>query len=164
MKDNLDIKKIFSEKEEVIKEINRLDKLVRIYRKETPQVNPLWDTTVDFNDINSSIIESGIEIYTAPFKDVWEGIYKPEIYDKDTLWDNIHDKRKVAKIIELWGAKKSLSPLFFVKHGKLSKALVADGKHRFTVARYMDCKKIPFMVQSNTSNWLLDAIPSAKKI
>lgn len=40
-----------------------------------------------------------------------------------------------------------LSPLFFVKHGTKDMALVADGKHRLTAARYMGCKDIPFMVQ-----------------
>jgi hypothetical protein len=144
-----------------------MEELVKAYKKNTPKVTPIWDTTpnsIQFNDISDEILGSGMDIYSAPYDDVWNGIYEPEIYDKDTLWKNLHDNEKIARVIEAWQSNKALSPLFFVKHGGKDMALVADGKHRLIVARYMGCKNIPFMVESSNSSWVKCAIPSAKKI
>ncbi|CAD5264508.1 MULTISPECIES: hypothetical protein [Halomonadaceae] len=144
-----------------------IDELVKTYKENTPLVLPLWDETkrsIEFNNINSSIVEAGIDIYTAPFTDLWNGIYQPDIYDKETLWECVHDERKIAKVIKAWSCRIPLSPIFLVKHGLCSKGVVADGKHRLTVARYMGCESIPFMVSSSSSDWLEIAIPSAKKL
>lgn len=150
-----------------MEEFKKIDDLVKYYKEDTPRVIPIWDVTAEsihFNDINQEIIDSGVDIYTASYDDVWYGIFEPEIYDKDTLWKNIHDCGKIARVIQAWANNRALSPLFFVKHGSKDLALVADGKHRLTVARYMGCKNIPFMVQANKSCWVKSAIPSAKKI
>jgi len=155
------------ERNGVVEEVKRTYELVDIYKKSTPNVTPIWDATaksIQFNDINHEILGAGIDIYTAPHQDVWSGIYKPEIYDKDTLWQSVHDSGKIARVIDAWESGIALSPLFFVKHGSRDMALVADGKHRLTVARYMGCENIPFMVQSNKSAWVKSAIPSASKI
>lgn len=148
--------------------MEQISQLVKRYKKQTPKVNPFWDVTknsIEYNDINDSIIDAGLEIYIAPFGDVWAGIYEPGIYDCDTLWkSNVHNPQKIAKVIYAWGEGQLLSPIFLVKHESQSMALVADGKHRLTVARYMGCECIPFMVQANCNEWVLIAIPSAKKI
>jgi hypothetical protein len=167
MSDEPNIEEFLQERAKLSEESKLMDKLVRAYKKSTPKVPPIWDTTsnsITFNNISKEILKSGMDIYTASYDDVWAGIFKPEIYDKDTLWKKVHDSRKIAQVIEAWENKQALSPLFFVKHGSKDLALVADGKHRLTVARYMGCINIPFMVQSNTSSWLKNAIPSAKKI
>ncbi|WP_075173749.1 ParB N-terminal domain-containing protein [Neptunomonas phycophila] len=167
MSDGPNIEKFLKERARVAEELKLVDKLVRAYKNSTPKVTPIWDATpnsITFNDISNEILQSGMDIYTASFDDVWAGIFEPEIYDKDTLWKTIHDSRKIARVIEAWENKQALSPLFFVKHGSKDLALVADGKHRLTVARCMGCENIPFMVQSNTSSWLKNAIPSAEKI
>lgn len=162
-----DIEKYLEERARLREEVEFLDELVAIYMSNTPQVQPRWDTSpqsVSFNDIDDSIVEKGIDIYCAPFENVWNGIYEPGIYDKDTLWDDVHDPRKIAKVIDQWKHGTALSPLFLVKHGSRAMALVADGKHRLTVARYMGSDVIPFMVPSDSSGWLQTAIPSAKRI
>jgi len=33
-----------------------------------------------------------MDIYSASYYDVWNGIYEPGIYDKDTLWKTVHDR------------------------------------------------------------------------
>lgn len=167
MSDELDFEKFVNERNKVREELERMDELVKAYKRVTPKVAPIWDTassSIQFNDISHEILEIGMDIYTAPYDDVWKGIYDPGIYEKDTLWENIHDSGKIARVIDAWRNNKALSPLFFVKHVCKDMALVADGKHRLTVARYMGCKNIPFMVQSNESSWVKNAIPSAQKI
>jgi len=167
MGDSLNIENFLAEREQLQIENERMTELVKNYKSNTPNVTPLWDTTpesIEYNDINPTIVNSGIDIYTASFNDVWNGIYKPSIYDRDTLWKDVHDNRKIARVIEAWENGQKLSPIFFVKHGGKSMALVADGKHRLTAARYMTCSNIPFMIESSGKDWLLQAIPKAKKI
>jgi hypothetical protein len=141
--------------------------LVKAYMKKTPKVLPLWDITtkaIEFNDISSEILQSGIDIFISSYKALWNGIFKPSVYAPKTLWKNIHDRNKIAKIIDAWNNGNKLSPIFLVKHGAIPKALVADGKHRLTVAGYMKCSEIPFMVPKSTSSWVFEAIPSARKV
>ncbi|WP_304182768.1 hypothetical protein [Pseudoalteromonas prydzensis] len=167
MSDELNIEVILKERAKLVEEWKIMDELVLAYKSSTPKVNPIWDissNSINFNDISKEILDSGMEIYTASYDEVWAGIFEPSIYDKDTLWKNVHDSRKIARAIKAWEEKKALSPLFFVKHGSKDLALVADGKHRLTVARYMGCNNIPFMIQSSASSWLKKAIPSAIKI
>lgn len=133
-----DIEKFLEERACLRKGLESLEELVMTYRSNTPKVEPRWDTSpqsVSFNDIDDSIVEKGIDIYWAPFEQVWNGIYESEVYDKDTIWKDDHDPRKIAKIIDAWKHGKALSPIFLVKHGSRAIALVADGKHRLTVNR-----------------------------
>lgn len=162
-----DIENFLEERARLREELELQNELVMTYMSNTPQVQPRWDTSpqsVSFNDIDDSIVEQGVDIYCAPFEHVWNGIYEPGIYDKNTLWEDVHDPRKIAKIIDAWKHGTALSPMFLVKHGSRAMALVADGKHRLTVARYMGSESIPFMVSSYSSDWLQTAIPSAKRI
>ncbi len=88
-----DVEDFLIERAKAIEESERIQKLVKAYKKVTPIVIPVWDTTPDsiqFNDISPEILESGINIYTAPFDDVWTGIYEPGVYDRSTLWKDIH--------------------------------------------------------------------------
>ncbi|ALZ75393.1 ParB N-terminal domain-containing protein [Rheinheimera sp. F8] len=167
MNTELDINKFLEERGRAMRKSRLTDELISTYKKSTPNVTPIWDSTphsIQFNDISDEILKAGIDIYTASHSDVWCGIYQPKIYDKGTLWQDIHDSGKIARVIEAWENKKALSPLFFVKHGSKDMALVADGKHRLTVARHMGCDYIPFMVQTDKSDWVSRAIPSARKI
>lgn len=130
----------------------------------TPMVRPIWDkspASVQFNHINPDILKDGLLLYSASLEDVWKRLYKPNIYDADTLWTDIHCKRKIALVISAWESKKPLSPPFFVKHGSESLGLVADGKHRLTVARYMSAQELPFLIPKSESEWVRLAIPNA---
>jgi len=141
--------------------------LVQKYRKHTPQVTPLWDRTeasVQHNDIDQSIVRSGLTIFTADAQAVWAGLWEPSIYDADTLWKNLHDKDKIARVIEAWEARNTLSPIFLIKHGGENLGLVADGKHRLTVARFMGSAELPFMLQTSDSDWVRIAIPTAREL
>lgn len=167
MSNELDIEEFLKLRSQLSDESRRMEDLVIAYKDTTPNVTPSWDLTPNsfqFNDICPEILTSGMEIYLAPTGDVWSGIFEPAIYEKDTLWKSCHDSKKIARVIKSWANNMPLSPLFFVKHEIKDMALVADGKHRLTVARYMGCKEIPFMVQSNKSSWVEIAIPTAKKI
>ena len=127
-----------------------MDDFVEKYKSRTPFVIPVWEMSeksIRHNDICGETLDSGMNLYTAPFDSVWSGIYEPSIYDSGTLWENIHDSRKIARVINHWKNGQALAPIFLIKHGSKNLALVADGKHRLTVARYMGCDQIPFMVE-----------------
>lgn len=150
-----------------LEEFKRTDELVKRYMKDTPIVTPLWDASkqsIDCNDINSESKKIGLVIYEAPFEEVWSGIYDPSIYDGNTLWNQSHQRSKIARVIENWENNKPLSPIFLCKHGTQPLALVADGKHRLTVARCMGCTNIPFMVLLPNCEWIHQAIPSSRII
>lgn len=143
------------------------------YKKKVPIISLLWDMSeksIFYNDINNDLIGCGIDIYTAEINDIWDGIFKPEIYAPKTLWKNTHDKCKIAKVIHCWEKRQKLSPIFLVKHLSLQKALIADGNHRFTVAKYIKSlndekhENIPFMVSSLNNEWIKGAIPSASLV
>lgn len=145
----------------------QLDTLVKQFKQHTPHVQPIWDLTINSvaqNDICSEIVKSGLIILSAPFDDVWAGIYEPSIYDSDTLWHQCHDRNKIAMVIDHWARGDALSPIFLVKHGREDLGLVADGKHRLTVARYMGCNSLPFIVSIPNSQWVMQAIPSAVEL
>lgn len=166
--DNFDYDKFLQEQEEMRVENERMEKLIARYKEDFPKITALWDTSVNalkFNDINESIISSGITILEAPFADVWNGIYEPDIYAGCTLWDSAsHDSEKIARVIESWELGTQLSPIFFVKHLTKEIGLVADGKHRLTVSHHLGIKTLPFMVETTALSWVSHAIPSAKKI
>jgi len=166
MKDCSDLSEFIANRERLAQELRHMNALVKKYKKQTPTVTPIWDlseSSIAHNNICTETIESGLILFIAPFADVWSGIYEPSIYDRETLWKKIHDNTKIARIIEHWNNNQKLSPIFLVKHGRKELGLVADGKHRLTVARYMDCDYMPFMVPSSDSGWVSVAIPSATK-
>lgn len=153
--------------QQLMLETKWLNALVKQYKKQTPIVTPKWDTSTTStkqNDICETIIASGLILYVAPFEDVWSGIFDPAVYDKDTLWKKSHDNRKIARVINHWQNNRALSPIFLVKHGSKSLGLVADGKHRLTVARYMCSESMPFMVPVCSCQWVSVAIPTATKL
>ncbi len=67
-----------------------------------PAISPLWHTrqeSIAFNDIDPAIVKSWIAIFVCEMDALWRGIYRPEIYDSDTLWGSEHDSRKIARVI-----------------------------------------------------------------
>jgi hypothetical protein len=167
MKDKSEILNFIAQREKLAQECRKMDALVKKYKMHTPCVIPVWDRSeqsINHNEICEPIIDSGLVLYTAPFDAVWAGIYDPSVYESDTLWSDIHDSKKIARVIEHWSNGQALSPIFLVKHGSKNLGLVADGKHRLMVARYMGCDEIPFMVERANSEWVSIAIPSATKI
>lgn len=148
-------------------ERQKLEAMFEKYKKSTPVVIPRWTTNPDitFIDIDTQILKKGFIIYEAPFDDVWQGIHDPSIYDANTIWSVVkHDKHKIAGVIEHWENNKPLNPPYFVKHGTKDLALVADGKHRLTVAKYMGCERFPFIVGVDAVEWVKKAIPSAVEL
>ena len=144
-----------------------MDHLIKKYKLQTPAVQPLWDTlrnSITHNDICLEIIRSGLILYTAPFIDVYNGIFEPAVYHRNTLWKTLHDSDKIVRVIQHWEQMEALSPVFLVKHGNQNLGLISDGKHRFTTAGYMNCDMIPFMVPSSDNKWVKIAIPSAVQI
>lgn len=104
-------------------------------------------------------------IYFAPFQDVWDGLFDPWVYEKATLWDRKrHDPDKITRVIESWIKGDNLSPIFLVKHGSKSLALLGDGNHRLTVARAINYQgNMPFMVQSGKSEWCMMPYPQRQR-
>ncbi len=154
-------------RKKLIEESNERQALVQKYRKNTPKITPQWNTQPEaliHNNIDEKEIDLGLTLYLAPFKDVWNGIYKPSIYDKKTLWKKVHEQWKIARVIDNWLHNIPLTPIIMIKHGTKDMGLILDGNHRFTVARYMDCENIPFWVQTGKDSWVSIAIPSAAKI
>lgn len=161
-----EIEKFLSERRRQLEELDRIDRLILQYKKKTPDIESHWDVTpqsIAFNDINDKIASAGICIYECDSDALWSGLYEPGIYEAHTLWKEVHDKRKIAKVIEAWSLKTALSPVFLVKHGALDLGLVADGKHRLTVARAIGATQIPFMAAKGSA-WVDHAIPSARLI
>lgn len=161
---NLDIEAFLAERE--ARRQRRLDaqELIERLQAHTPHVQPLWDKSpgsVRFNDVNDDLLAEGMVLYVAGMTDVWNGLFKPSIYDANTLWGDLHCSRKIALVINSWETGQPLSPIVLVKHGTENLGLVADGKHRLTVARYMACNELPFMVPKSQSSWVQDAVPNA---
>lgn len=147
-------------------ESRRVEALILKYEADFPIISGFWDTSeasIPFNDIDQKFVDKGLSIYTCDAAELWEGLYEPEIYDADTLWNgDLHDKRKIAKVIDAWNQRQALSPIFLVKHGgEHNLGLVADGKHRLTVSRAIESDVIPFMVQTENSDWVKLAFPNA---
>ncbi|WP_145994213.1 hypothetical protein [Pseudomonas sp. QC2] len=144
------------------------ERLVSDYKENTPVVDPLWDTGDGFlcyNDLDDEMVSSGLTLFVAPFEDVWGGLYDPSVYEGNTLWENSHDSKKIARVISHWLHNKSLSPMFLLKHSSKNAWLVADGKHRLTVAHYMNFKgDTPFLVKTEDENLVVLAIPAAVKV
>jgi hypothetical protein len=153
----------FLEKRELImKEWARLKDLICKYKAQMPEIEAVWDQTVGsikFNDIEAS---EPVHVYCVAMAELWSGIYKPDVYDAETLWSDNHDSRKIVKVIESWENKIPLSPIYLVRHGTKSLALVADGKHRLTVARSIHADDMCFMVLARESGWVVEAFPNAK--
>jgi hypothetical protein len=161
---NIDMDEFLEAREAQRQRCVQEQELIKHLRTNTPLVRPLWDKSeaaVIFNDIGDEILKSGLLLYSASLVDVWQGLYRPDIYDGNTLWDDLHSQRKIALVINSWLNKKPLTPPFFVKHLKEPLGLVADGKHRLTVARYMVADELPFWVKKDEANWVTTSIPNA---
>jgi hypothetical protein len=66
MNDELDFEKFVNERNKVREELERMDELVKAYKRVTPKVAPIWDTassSIQFNDISHEILEIGMDIY-----------------------------------------------------------------------------------------------------
>jgi len=151
----------------LMEEHQRIENLVKKYRALMPTIESHWDLTanaIQHNDIQPEVIDAGINIYTCSMTDFWQGIYEPSIYEGNTLWSNKHDRRKIARVIESWEAGLKLSPVYLVKHLTKDFGLIADGKHRLTVARYIKATDFPFMVKTLDSGWVSKVFPAAKLI
>lgn len=144
------------------------ESLVSDYKENTPIVDPLWDTGdgfLNYNNLDDDVVNSGLTLFMASFEDVWNGLYDPSVYEGDTLWANFHDSKKIARVISHWLHNKPLSPVFLLKHTSKNAWLVADGKHRLTVAHYMGFKgDTPFLVKTEDENLVALAIPAAVKV
>jgi hypothetical protein len=150
--------------EEMHKENARIHALIRKYKNAMPDICALWDTSEACVDYNEPPV-GDYTIYSCSLDALWAGIYKPAVYGADTLWDgHKHRQDKIANVIEKWEAGKALSPIFLVKHGAQDLALVADGKHRLTVARSIRAEDVRFMVETAKLTWVLKAFPSATPI
>lgn len=161
-----EIDAFIAERKRAAEESVQIGDLVQKYESDLPEISAFWDTgetSVQFNNIDKRITENGVAIYTCAAGDLWNGLFEPEIYDTNTLWDrDLHNKRKIAKVIDAWNQRQALSPLFLVEHGgDLNLGLVADGKHRLTVARAIESAMIPFMVEEENSQWVRLAFPTA---
>lgn len=161
---DLDVEAFLAEREAQRKRLLEEEELIERLKADTPHVQPMWDKSpgsVQFNDINEDFLAEGIVLYSAGMTDVWNGLFRPSIYDANTLWSELHCNRKIARVIRCWQSSRSLSPMFLVKHGAENLGLVADGKHRLTVARYMTCNELPFMVPKSQVAWVKSAMPNA---
>ncbi|MBU2122959.1 MAG: hypothetical protein KJ999_21295 [Gammaproteobacteria bacterium] len=160
----ISIERVLEEREKAQKRFAESENLVRKYRKKMPAIAPKWDATpasISFNNIDEKIVTSGLSIYNCQMGELWAGLYRPEIYESNTLWSKIHDRAKIARVIDAWAQVTALSPIFLVKHGSLDKGLVADGKHRLTVARAVGASELPFMVETAKGAWVSGAFPTA---
>jgi len=132
-----------------------------------PDIGAHWDKTevsIQFNDIRKDIVSAGLHIYSCSLEEMWSGLYKPSVYEANTLWSRSHDSGKIAKVIDAWVQERALSPIFLVKHLKLDLGLVADGKHRLTVSHAIEASEVPFMVESTNESWVCRAFPSASRL
>lgn len=145
----------------------RVEALVEKYQQNMPQITAQWDTSanaVDHNDIDPVSLKVGYSLYSCSMNEVWQGIYKPDIYDANTLWSDDHSRKKIAKVIEAWELGKALSPIYLGQRGATAFAVVNDGKHRLTVARAINAFDMPFMVLGDGPAWVSKAFPGAKRI
>jgi len=164
----MDVDAWLAEREAAKRERERIEKLIAEYQLCLPPIAAHWDmtaTSLSYNDINQEILSKGMKIYSCSNEALWTGLFKPDVYEANTLWDkSLHEQRKIAGVIEAWAKKAPLSPLFLVKHGKEHLGLVADGKHRLTVARSINAPIVPFMVQAGSEYWVSLAFPSAEVV
>ncbi|WP_028600848.1 hypothetical protein [Ottowia thiooxydans] len=159
-----DLESFLAERERTRKEFARSERLVKEYKKNMPDIAPIWDTTpesISFTDICTSITSSGVRIYSCKIDELWAGLNDPAIFEAGTLWGKLHDPRKIAGVIEAWSKGKALSPIFLLKHEVLEKWLVADGRHRLTVSRASRASEVMFMVESANATWVSRTFPSA---
>jgi len=162
-----DVTAFMEDRRRMSEERLRVEALIKKYRKTMPQITAQWDTSataVNYNDIDLESLKDGVSIYLCSMTDLWQGIYDPAIYDSNTLWSRVHDRSKIAKVIEAWESGQALSSIFLVKHGSKDLALVADGKHRLTVSRAIQAIEMPFMVLGDGPAWVSKAFPGAKRI
>lgn len=158
------VRDFLEEREQVMKEWAHLKDLICKYKAQLPEIVAVWDQTpesIKFNDIEAA---EAAHVYCATMADLWSGIYRPDVYDADTLWSEEHDSNKIAKVIEAWENKIPLSPIYLVRHGVKNLALVADGKHRLTVSRAINAGNVCFMVLAKDSAWVSEAFPNAKPL
>ncbi len=146
----------------------RINALIRQYRQNLPPISALWDTSegsIQHNDIKSEILRGGLAIYTCGMDELWDGLFEPAIWEADTLWKDVHESSKIAKVIEAWSSGQELSPIYLVKYdGEPALGLIGDGNHRFTVARAIGAPSVAFMVAVSDVGWVEKTFPSARKL
>lgn len=161
-----EIKDFIDRQSAIAQENSRIRKLVKGYKKSTPKVNPIWDhshESISYNDLSKEVLSAGLVILSANFSDVWSALHRPEVYEATTLWKSGaqgHNPANIAKVIECWVQEIKLSPIFLCPHEN-GLALVCDGKHRLTVARYMGAEIISLMVCADNLAWFQKLIPNA---
>ncbi|MEB3767276.1 hypothetical protein [Acinetobacter sp. MD2] len=135
--------------------------LIEQFKKDFPHFSPLWinvnqETIIKaleqkYCSFNENIIQNGLIVYKICFELLWEIIDFPECYDIECFWetnDNIeraglgHDDYKIARVIDAWSNKKSLSPICMIYDRNADqknqlKLSIVDGNHRFSVLRYL---------------------------
>lgn len=126
-----------------------LKQLIREYKNNFPVFEPKWieltkqsiQKSQDKGYFNhcSDVFKKGVVVYKLNFSLLWNMLYKPEeCYCSKYLWSQKYEKNKIAKVIYAWAEKKlSLSPITVVCHLSISKLLISDGNHRFSVLRYL---------------------------
>lgn len=167
METEADVAAFMEERRRDHEERLRVEALVKKYRKTMPQITAQWDTSataVDYNYIHADYLKDGVSLYSCSMDELWSGIYEPAIYDSNTLWSRVHDRSKIAKVIEAWESGKPLSPIFIAQRGATAFAVVNDGKHRLTVSRAIQATEMPFMVLGDGPAWVSKAFPGAKRI
>src|SRR5262249_10483107 len=128
---------------------------------------PLWDETlaaISHNDIEPRIIASGIVICRAPMQSVVANLFDAAAYEGRTLWSDIHNEIKIARVIDAWTRGVTLSPPFFVELEAADFEAVGDGRHRLTVARAVGAAELPFMVPATSADWVMSAVQGVVRV
>ncbi len=154
--------------------VRLLKRIKRIFRHKKPQ----WDCS-----------ESGIKnpqytnsaYYSAKSLDLWEAklndicnvIYDCQNTYGERSWyrsgygeDYPHDMIKIRKIVKNWDKCIKLTPIVLIYNGN-NNLLIYDGNHRFSTCLlfYKSLKKrIPFLIDSASRNWIKQNIRSCKLI
>jgi hypothetical protein len=160
----MDENEFLAEREESMRERQRIDALVEKYKNQFPNINACWDTSIQsigHNNIREDIVLGGMAIFDCDMNTLWNGLYDPSIYAGSTIWSKEHDSDKIARVIENWEKSVPLSPIFLVNHETYRKGLVADGKHRLTVSHAISATDMPFMVSVKDVAWAKKCFPSA---
>jgi hypothetical protein len=163
----MDMDEFLAARQASMVECQRLDDLVKKYKKQIPNITACWDKSIrsiDANDIDSKILSGGMAIFDCDMKTLWSGLYQPSIYEGSTIWDDVHNSSNIAKVIENWGKNVPLSPIFLIPHPIFQNGLVADGKHRLTVSRAISATDTPFMVSFKDVAWAKECFPGASII
>lgn len=162
-----EIVKFFQDRKIAEEKCKKINDLIDLYKSKTPTVIPRWDLTEDaMKHINicNKLFSSGLALYKASINDIWCYINDASLFEGNTLWSNRHDNAKIANVIYFWENSKELTPIFLMKHLTRDLLLVADGKHRLTVTRYMNSVDVYFYLELKNCKWLSDLIPTINRI